>query len=141
MSRPRGSGVFDDRDVLDAIGSLEGDDRRWAVALAVGIGEAGLKSHHRRRGLTWRAFLDQIRGSAPLSGTLDGIERGDDGAMRGVMVRLDPATAEALLRLSKSEERPVPLQAQRLLREGLRRHGVLPSREPQPMRSVAPDAA
>jgi len=141
MSRPVGSGVFDDSDVLKAIESLKSDERRWVVALEVGIGEPALKSHHRRRHLTWRAYLEQIRGSASLSGTRDGIELDDDGSVKGVLVRLDAPMAEALLRLSRAEERPVPLQAQRLLREALRRHGVLPSREPQPMRSVVPDAA
>jgi hypothetical protein len=140
MSRPRGSGVFDDADVLKAIESLKNDERRWVVALEIGIGEPALKSHHRRRGLTWHAYLEQIRGSASLSGTRDGIELDDDGNVKGVLVRLDPPMAEALLRLSRAEERPVPLQAARLLREALRRHGALPSREPQPMRS-APDAA
>jgi hypothetical protein len=141
MSRPRDSGVFNDSDVLKAVESLKNDERRWVVALEVGIGEPALKSHHRRRKLTWRAYLEQIRGSASLSSTREGIELDDDGNVKGVLVRLDPSMADALLRLSRAEERPVPLQAQRLLREALRRHGVLPSREPQPMRSVAPDAA
>ena len=141
MSRPVGSGVFDDSDVLKAIASLKGDDRRWVVALEVGIGEPALKSHHRRRHLTWCAYLEQIRSSASLSSTRDGLELDDDGSVRGVLVKLDEPVAEALLRLAKAEERPVQLQAARLLREGLSRHGVLPSREPKPIRSVAPDAA
>ncbi len=137
MSRPRGSSVFDDSDVAKALESLEGDERRWAVALEVGISDSALKSHHRRRGLTWARYLVQIRSSASLSGTLNGIELGDDGAMKGVVIRLDPPTAEALLRLAKAEDRAVPLQAARLLREGLKRHGVLPS----PLRAASPDAA
>jgi hypothetical protein len=141
MSRPRGSGVFNDGDVARALEALEGDERRWAVALEVGISDAALKSHHRRRGLTWVRYLEQIRSSASLSSTRNGIEFGDDGAMRGVVIRLDPPMADAMLRLAKSEERPVQLQAARLLREGLRRHGVLPSSEPQPLRSAPSDAA
>lgn len=102
MSRPQGSGVFDDSDVAKALESLEGDERRWAVALEVGITDAALKSHHRRRGLKWREYVAQIRGSASLSGTRDGIELGEDGCVRGVLVRLDPPVAEAPQRLASS---------------------------------------
>ena len=142
MTRPRGSGLVSDDEIAAAIERLAGTViTRGILANEVGLTEAGLKSRHRRLGLEFEKYLSRFKSFAHVMRTLNGLEVGDDGAVRGVVVKLAPPEADALLRLAKSEERPVQLQAQRLLRDGLRRAGVLPSRQPQPLRSTSSDAA
>jgi hypothetical protein len=133
--RRAGTASIDDDDVRRAVAELRSHGRlvrRWTVAAVVGLSEAGLRSYHRRLGLTWGDFLADI--CTPFA-PLDQTGEGDDGDMRSIVVMLDPDTAEALERLAITEERPARSQALVLLRDALTRRGALTSRKPRPIRS------
>src|SRR4051812_12004887 len=117
MSRPIGSGSFDEIDVGLAIERIRHRDRlgrrwptRWSVATEVAVTESGLKQRHLRMGMPWdryRGFCVRSVSAADAPVADHQLHEVDPGSTR----RID---ADALLRLARQEDRHPRLQAARL---------------------------
>ncbi len=137
MSRPKGSEIIDDdrlRDALSEIRRHRGQPRyrpsRQNLAFTAFFSDGGIRSYHRRHGLTYAELLDRLDYppvSRPLCPSC-----GCEPRLMRFLIDLDPAIVDQLRELARSDRRHPRDEVAVLVSEAVRR------RQPPPVRITRP---